>query len=191
MQIIGFIVQGDRTSHGGQVVQCSARRSINGIAMARMGDTVWCPRCNRMTKIITSRFPQITDNGIPSAFDMDMTDCGASLYSRHNDHVGFGLQGGGNVPLATSRGTSNSWSKTSNAQEHFILKDNDTGKAIASTPYTISMADGRIIEGVTDDDGRTSVVWTATPDDMTIAVRLQPDQSDDPYHFPEPRSEEN
>ncbi|WGG52411.1 PAAR domain-containing protein [Rugamonas sp. DEMB1] len=79
MNVIGFIVLGDRTSHGGTVISCSTNRYINGIRAARMGDIVMCPRCKRATKIITSRFPKSKDDGIPAAFDMDMTDCGARL----------------------------------------------------------------------------------------------------------------
>ena len=40
MAIVGFIVKGDRTSHGGQVVECTSRRSIDGLLVARVGDLV-------------------------------------------------------------------------------------------------------------------------------------------------------
>lgn len=190
MQIIGFIVEGDRTSHGGQVIACQARRSINGITVARLGDKVWCPRCKRMTQIVTSRFPQVTDDGIPTAFDMDMTDCGAQLYSRHNDHAGYGLEGDSSPPAKSkAKAASQSTGKTAKVQEHFVLHDRETDKVLTGLAYTLNMPDGRAIDGETDDEGRTSVVWTSAPDDITVTVLPEPGKSDDPYHFPEPNPE--
>lgn len=190
MQIIGFIVEGDRTSHGGQVLECQARRSIDGINVARLGDKVWCPRCQRMTQIITSRFPQVTEDDVPTAFDMDMTDCGAQLYSRHNGHAGYALE---DSPPAQSnaKAPTTSAGKTANAQEHFILHDRETGKKLAGLPYTLQLPDGQTVDGETDEAGRTSVAWTGAPEDIAVALRPQPNKSDDPYHFPEPGSEEN
>jgi uncharacterized Zn-binding protein involved in type VI secretion len=90
MSIIGFIVIGDRTSHGGEVISGDPTWTIDGIPVARVGDKVSCPRCERVSTIISSRFPALTDNGVPVAYDQDRTeDCGAVLYSRHNGHAGW------------------------------------------------------------------------------------------------------
>jgi uncharacterized Zn-binding protein involved in type VI secretion len=89
MSIIGFIVVGDTTSHGGTVITGDPTWTIDGIPVARVGDTVFCPLCQRTTVIVSSRFPTLTDNGMPAAYDQDHTDCGAVLYSRHNGHVGW------------------------------------------------------------------------------------------------------
>jgi uncharacterized Zn-binding protein involved in type VI secretion len=88
MAIIGFVVLGDKTSHGGEVVSCTSNRTVNGKEVARLNDLVSCPRCNRTAKIISSRFPAITSNGVPLAFDRDMTDCGAEVYSSVNGFAG-------------------------------------------------------------------------------------------------------
>ena len=150
MAIVGFIVKGDRTSHGGQVVECTSRRSIDGLLVARVGDLVWCPRCNRMTKIVTSRFPQVTDNGVPSAFDLDTTDCGAALYSRHNNHAGYGSNDSPASSPATVKAAVPAPRRTEEAasvQEHFVLREDGTGKELAGVKYTLRTADGRDIEG--------------------------------------------
>lgn len=196
MKIIGFIVLGDRTSHGGKVMECASRRFIDGIPVARVGDLVWCPRCKRATRIITSRFPQITENGLASAFDMDMTDCGALLYSRHNDHAGFGADDDDSEAAAKadaaakSKVKANGSAKTASVQEHFVLNDGDTGSGFSGLQYTLHVADGRAIKGETDALGRTNVVWTGSPDDMDILLHPQPSKSDDPYHFSETNSED-
>lgn len=192
MHIIGFIVQGDRTSHGGQVLDCQSRRSINGIRVARIGDPVWCPRCKRMAKIISSRYPQVTDDNIPVAFDQDMTDCGALLYSRFNDYAGYSAGGDdGDRPSKKTKTASGSSNQTASAQEHFILYCRVSGKELEGIAYTLKTQDGDTIDGETDELGRTNVAWTGSPDEVSLALRPQAGKSDDPYHFPESLSEDN
>lgn len=43
MSIVGFIVVGDRTSHGGVVVSGDITCTIDGQPVARVGDKVFCP----------------------------------------------------------------------------------------------------------------------------------------------------
>lgn len=91
MAITGVIVIGDTTSHGGKVITGDQTWTVDGIPVARVGDQVWCPQCDKMTTIVSSSFPTlITRNGQPVAYDKDITSCGAVLYSRHNNHVGWG-----------------------------------------------------------------------------------------------------
>lgn len=63
MAIIGFIVMGDRTSHGGVVMSGDPTWTVDGQPIARIGDKVSCPRCKRVAAIISNRFPTIMDNG--------------------------------------------------------------------------------------------------------------------------------
>jgi uncharacterized Zn-binding protein involved in type VI secretion len=188
MAIVGFIVKGDRTSHGGHVVECTSRRSIDGLLAARVGDLVWCPRCNRMTKIVTSRFPQVTDNGVPSAFDLDTTDCGAVLYSRHNNHAGYGSDdapAGSSATVGAAVQVPRSTEEAVRVQEHFVLRRGGTEEALAGIKYTLRTADGQVIEGETDEHGRTDVVWTDRPEDMQLVLASTDDTGDDPYHYSE------
>lgn len=189
MHIIGYIVQGDRTSHGGQVLECHARRSINGMRLARVGDPVWCPRCKRMTQIVTSRYPQVTDDNIAAAFHLDLTDCGAQLYSRFNDYAGYGT-GAAVGNSAKSTAASGDPARAADLQEHFILHGQASGAKLAGLAYTVHTAEGGAFDGKTDEEGRTSVVWTAAPSDLKIVLRAWTDRSDDPYHFPESPFEE-
>ena len=190
MAIIGFIVLGDRTSHGGQVIQCTSHRSINGLAVARVGDLVWCPRCNRETRIVTSRFPQVTDNGVPSAYDQDTTDCGAVLYSRHNDHAGFGSTDAPAPVTPAPAQAARRYDEPADDQEHFALRDTATSAPATSVKYTVESADGRVTDGETDADGLTGVVWTEHPADTKLIVESTGEVDDDPYHFPEPSAED-
>ena len=194
MGIVGFIVEGDRTSHGGTVLECKSRWFIDGIPGAQVGDPVWCPRCNRMTRIVTSRFPQFKRNGVAAAFDQDTTDCGAVLYSRHNGHAGFHVADDPGSAAGAKAGTASATGPVARAagraQEHFVVQDSGTRQGIAGVKYTLTTDDGRTVEGETDEQGRTDVVWTAAPDGVDVALHGQAGESDDPYHFPEQLSED-
>lgn len=176
-------------------MECSSTRSINGIRVARLGDLVWCPRCKRVTKIITSRFPQVTENGVPSAFDMDITDCGAQLFSRFNDYAGYGSDAPlGRRPRSvspTSSAPSPRPASGPNVQEHFVFQDTQTGGGVAGLNYTVSSDDGRMIEGETDDLGQTGLIWTGSPVGMEVELGPAMGQSVDPYHYSETSSEDN
>ena len=153
--------------------------------VARVGDLVWCPRCKLETRIVTSRFPQVTDNGVPGAFDQDMTDCGALLYSRHNGHAGYGSGDALSAPAQAARSSD----APAGDQEHFALSE-ATGAPAAGVKYTVQTADGRATEGATDAEGLTGVVWTDAPDGARLTVDGKDDAGGDPYHFPESDAEE-
>lgn len=189
MSIIGFIVVGDRTSHGGTVVSGDITFTIDGQPVARVGDKVFCPRCKTMTTITTSRFPSIFDLGQTMAYDQDSTSCGALLYSRHNNHAGWddGTEGGtGNAAAATAEALAGESgpSKPLRFREHFVLHDED-GKVVANVPYSVTTGEGNTFDGETDSEGRTSVIWTDSPDAVDVIVLPKQAAGDDPYHYSE------
>jgi len=72
-----LIVKGDKTSHGGEVIGCSAISKVGGIGIARVGDEVSCPVHGR-TEISTGDAGLLLQ-GQSAARDGDSTTCGASL----------------------------------------------------------------------------------------------------------------
>lgn len=74
-----FIVIGDRTSHGGTVIEASGSSSSGGIKIARVGDKVTCPQKGHGTCPIVSGDPTVIVDGMPVARDGDKTACGAVL----------------------------------------------------------------------------------------------------------------
>lgn len=68
---------GDKTSHGGTVVEASTQSDIAGVGIARMGDKTVCPT-HGSSPIITGDSTMIVD-GKPAARDGDKTGCGATL----------------------------------------------------------------------------------------------------------------
>lgn len=192
MSIIGFIVVGDRTSHGGLVISGDITFTIDGQPVARVGDKVFCPRCKTMTTIATSRFPSIFDLGQTMAYHQDSTSCGALLYSRHNNHAGWddGVPEGGEADSAavSSSESQLDMKRQKNAplrfREHFILHD-DEGNVSANVPYSVTTGEGNTFEGESDAEGRTDVIWTDSPEAVDFTVLPKKNAAVDPYHFDE------
>jgi uncharacterized Zn-binding protein involved in type VI secretion len=181
LSIIGFIVLGDRTSHGGVVITGDPTWTIDGQPVARVGDKVTCPRCKRTSTIASSRFSTVIDLGKPAAFDQDHTDCGAVIYSRHNGHAGWG--GDGDAVVSAFPVEEHVPRRAARFQEHFVLRSSETGAPISGVPYTIKTGDGRTIEGETDVLGRTDVVWTDSPLPVEVVIHEKPAVDTDPYHY--------
>ena len=76
-----FIVTGDKTDHGGTVVQGAPGTDAAGKAIARVGDPVSCPKKGHGNTVITSGDPSCVIDGQPAARHGDKTSCGATLLS--------------------------------------------------------------------------------------------------------------
>jgi uncharacterized Zn-binding protein involved in type VI secretion len=71
---------GDPTSHGGKVVNVSANHfTVDGIAVARVGDMCTCPITGHDGCTIAEGDPHHTVDGIAVAYDGHKTTCGAAL----------------------------------------------------------------------------------------------------------------
>ena len=180
---------GDRTSHGGAVISGDPAWTVDGQPVARVGDKVTCPRCKRTSTIVSSRFQRVIGRGKPVAFDQDVTDCGALLYSRHNNHAGYSDENG-DQPATKARALESNAvvenrepKKSPRFQEHFILRNNETGEPLAGVPYTVQTGDGRSVTGETDSQGRTEIVWTDSPKPIEVIAHPRSGADADPYHY--------
>ena len=72
-----LIVAGDKTSHGGCVIEGSPHSDCGGKPIARMGDKTVCPK-HGPSPIVSGDATLIVD-GKPAARHGDKTACGASL----------------------------------------------------------------------------------------------------------------
>lgn len=79
-----FIVLGDRTSHGGTVISADMTCSIDGKYIARVGDSVVCPRCKGVFRIATGASDALF-MGQAGARHGDTTDCGATLLASQSN----------------------------------------------------------------------------------------------------------
>jgi uncharacterized Zn-binding protein involved in type VI secretion len=71
---------GDPTSHGGKVVSVSANHfTVDGIPVARVGDTCSCPIKGHDNCKIAEGDPHHVIDGIAVAYEGHKTTCGAAL----------------------------------------------------------------------------------------------------------------
>ena len=68
---------GDKTSHGGSVIEASSHSDIDGVPIARMGDKTVCPKHG--PNPIASGDSTLIVDGKPAARHGDKTACGATL----------------------------------------------------------------------------------------------------------------
>lgn len=76
---------GDKTSHGGTVIEASQHSDIDGAGIARMGDKASCP-IHGNTQIASGDMTLIVD-GKPAARHGDKTACGATLIAGQQTSV--------------------------------------------------------------------------------------------------------
>lgn len=72
-----LIVLGDKTSHGGAVIEASPTSDAGGKGIARVGDKATCPK-HGPNPIVSGDNTLIVD-GKPAARNGDKTACGATL----------------------------------------------------------------------------------------------------------------
>lgn len=73
------ILLGDRTSHGGVVLEGADSTLVRGRRVARVGDRVSCPRDGHTPSVIVSGDPTALVDGRPLAREGDKCACGATL----------------------------------------------------------------------------------------------------------------
>ncbi|KOC87875.1 PAAR domain-containing protein [Winslowiella iniecta] len=77
----GFILLGDKTSHGGQVISASSTMVVNGKKVALIGDQVSCPQTGHgVNKIVEGAADWMSD-GKPIAVQGCRCECGCQLIS--------------------------------------------------------------------------------------------------------------
>lgn len=130
---------GDSTTHGGKVTSASADVFYEGIPVARVGDSVSCPKCIG-THTIVSGAPTAFNQDAPIARNGDRVSCGARLIARS----GLGdMPGGSCVSSPDSQ---------SYAEDFQVMLD---GLPLRNISYCIFVEGEHNASGNTDDSGRT------------------------------------
>ena len=149
-----FIREGDTTSHGGRVLACSPENKSDGVPLALLGDKVSCPKCGGVYPIVGVKSLGVRFDGRPVASEGDTTACGATLIASQNNTTAEPTSG----PGASIGGGKSVLSQASTDTSHrgrFQVLDDVTRKPIAGHPYTVTSADGRVLQGKTDANGFT------------------------------------
>lgn len=195
-----WIVLGDFTNSGGQVVTASPFTDIDGKGVARYKDKASCPAHNGVFAIVGGCDPTTIIDGEPVALHNAILECGCRVLATQQPRVlvDAGSSGASSSPqapavhtegtailAATTDGTTTAaTSKASTAaeaseiaaddgaryDEAFVLISELTGTPLARRRYRIVRADGSHEDGTTDDAGATHVARSAAPELLHIEV---------------------
>lgn len=184
-----FIVQGDKTSHGGTVLAGSPFSDCDGKPIARVGDMCSCPLCKGVFPIAQGDQSNIVD-GAPVAYHGCKTACGAMLISSQirtltqpssgaapgasdGDDAGEAADGFGAVGsgLAAAYQDEPSAADSERFQGRFQLVSVDTGEPIAGKAVRVRSTSGQYLTGTTDAEGFTQ--WVERDAAEALAFDLQ------------------
>lgn len=165
------IALGASTTAGGKVMTATSNRSINGVKVACLGDSVYCPRCNS-EGVIEPDGPRLSDrfNGKQVALSDDLCRCKCSLPPRLIGNQTFSKQiideewVAARVGAAAESVTQLNAVASSAANESdgvpFVLLDPKNEAPYRNRRYKLELKD-RVIEGTTDQNGVTKPITAA------------------------------
>ncbi len=179
-----IIVLGDTTDHGGTVITAGSTTDTMGLAWARQGDMVSCPRCKGVFPI-TQGDPNLTSDGAAVAYDGCKVACGALLIGGKQGITtidpGGGVSSGGSSALGERFGLIGGSIAAAYEDEavdfdgqrfkgRFRVLDRSTGKPAAATGVRVRSTGGQYLTGQTDSDGYTQ--WVERDADEALAFDL-------------------
>lgn len=154
-----IIRMGDRTSHGGIVVEGSQSDICHGKPIAYRGHKTFCPQCKGAFPIIEGA-SSLTFYGMGVALAGMKTACGASLIaSQFTDRVTVTGNRSGRSTNSSNEPAVKSAASAQQVTYDLVFKVLGLSGTIApKTPYKITLDDGRVFVGVTDEGGLTEKV---------------------------------
>lgn len=153
------ITLGDRTDHGGVVVEADSSFLVDGKPVHLAGMKHYCPKCKKIVRAMSSSSHMII-NGKPIIVANDKTDCGATFLPSQNLLVRERGQGSFSaVPtiLDTQNTNNNLVDERKSYSVQFEFKDMNTNDLLSDYYYVLTLPDGSKIEGFTDQDGKTEI----------------------------------
>lgn len=179
-----WIVLGDPTSSGGTVITASGETDIAGKGVARIGDKATCPSLHKGVFPIVDGDASIVVEGQPVALHGAALACGCKVLSSQQAQVfvdGGGGSGGGAGGVTDVVSAANTASKVMDLLPmlgalvpvaydqaiRFVGKDD---KPLGEVEYTLHLANGETVSGITDPDGVTERIPT---DDSQKVVRAE------------------
>ncbi|GAB2612961.1 PAAR domain-containing protein [Novilysobacter erysipheiresistens] len=185
-----WVVLGDATTGGGQVISGSPFTDIDGLPVARVNDKATCPQ-HKGTFPIVDGDPTTIIDGEAVALHGSSLACGCKVLAVKQVRVFLDAGGGAGSAVggASTSATAAAVATTrpvpdpmaaANAGPAFdeqIRFVGPTGVALSNIGYVLHLKDGSSIDGVTDDDGRTGRVTTSAPLGISRAELSAPPQA--------------
>lgn len=168
---------------------------MSGKPAARLNDPTACPLPGHGNSPITAGSPDVLIDGLAAAREGDATACGATLSDGLIPNVlingmpvavlgsigthGNAVTGGsGTVIIGTSGGgaafTAPAPLVMAGAfNEHFIIRDAASGAPVAGRAYRLETESGKVINGVTDESGKTQLIAASKAEGVTLTLEPQ------------------
>ncbi|MBK1616137.1 hypothetical protein CKO44_22025 [Rubrivivax gelatinosus] len=181
-----MIVMGDKTDHGGEVIECSEITDTHGRRIARVGDKVRCPKKGHGITVIVTGDDTMLIDGKAVAYHGCRTSCGATLLSSQTATTveldgAVGVSAVTHAVAAASGQAAIESVKRSLFDLRFLLKDEMTGRPVVSMSYRITLESGEEFIGKSDSDGLTQLVGSDTRCAANIEAPYYGDISSDSY----------
>lgn len=192
-----FIVLGDRTDHGGTVIQASVMSDTPGKGIARVGDQVTCPIPGHGTTVIVTGDPTMIIDGKPVARHGDKCACGATLISGQVvSRIGNGGSSNSQAANSTPKSSATSANPSTNDSggdsnpdfqedelEYYFVAERHDGKPVPLA-YRIDADGMKLHEGQLGQDGKTLALpmskageptfWIPAPASWPLLLTVKP-----------------
>jgi uncharacterized Zn-binding protein involved in type VI secretion len=164
------IVLGDKTDHGGEVIEASGVTDTHGRRIARVGDRVQCPKKGHGSTVIVEGDMTFVIDGKAVAYHGCKTSCGAVLIS--TQAVTTVDMGGGGAGKASATNASAAVAAGATQQQStlkfFFDEQPQLGSVAAGLPWVIKTRDGHILSGVAGEDGLLPRVDSLNAEDYSV-----------------------
>lgn len=175
-----YICIGDKTSKGGSVLEGSNLAIGMSRGFATVGMKVQC--CNSAQTIIEG-WNGLLIEGKPVAYHGCSISCGCKLIASQN-LVGWDDSSSSNTPEQ----------KQDNAEERKIYETpqkhrnhlqliDSTNQPIINRKYCLTATDGTKVEGRTDEQGQTELIWTHEKEYVKVEILEDNTPKFDGYHY--------
>ena len=163
----GFAIHNAPTNHGGVIPYTQQRTPQMGNLFVRAGDGHYCPKCKCWSEVIKSHDHVIMD-GKAVAYVDDLLTCGAKILPQQShvvgDSQGSNYSGGANSSSYLAQGLTL-------YSGQYQLVNNSNNQPYSNVKYIVTYADGRTVEGVTDNNGMTEKL-ESTENSEDIKIQL-------------------
>lgn len=172
MKILGWIRVGDKTACGGTVIEGSPDVINFGKRQSFQGARIAC----RRNCIIAEGQPScFMSDGKKQPYHGHVTAPGACpLISTLNEIDGWEVEDGAEIAASFAKDEEGNWVgvSTNDYDQHFFIKNDQTNAPLAHVKYRITLDDGRMLEGVSDENGLTEKISANSPLNATIEIFL-------------------
>lgn len=157
------IVLGDKTDHGGEVIEASGVTDTHGRRIARVGDKVQCPKKGHGTTSIVEGDLTFLIDGQGAAYHGCRTSCGAILISSQSVTT---VESGGRSGSGAAASASETAAQASRLKRFF----DEQAQLInaAGMPWFIKTPDGRTLSGVVGEDGLLPRLDSMSEDEFEV-----------------------